>query len=381
MGIREKNISADVGDEILFRHSVRGYNTAEVDEYIYNMNADNEELKNECDELREKLDRALSEIEEYKKNEERVKELYARAERDGEKIISDAKSRAAHIIMRTSGQCGSIVEEMSRRVEEQKRVYNAAKEEMFEFRRRIFDMYKEHIRLINALAEAAGASEKDALSQDELSDFDAMMSDVGYDGKISEELALEIERIKRGDTADKKTDGSREDFKNDSENDLEKNSEKDSEKDSETKAESNAETEANVVPDFENPENSENSENNNDNNEKNEKNEKNVSDGNEINEYIPYANGEGESDGFELGRADMPDFVDDDDVDEFYNENDEEFYPSSEDGVLTGTVGSFGFDIESAIDNARENSKSSGRRNKKQSVIRDAYDSVTEDDG
>lgn len=363
MGIREKNISADVGDEVLFRHSVKGYNTAEVDEYIYNMNADNEELKNECDELREKLDRALSEIEEYKKNEERVKELYARAERDGEKIISDAKSKAAHIIMRTSGQCGSIVEEMSRRVEEQKHVYNAAKEEMFEFRRRIFDMYKEHIRLINALAEAAGASEKDALSQDELSDFDAMMSDVGYDGKISEELALEIERIKRGDTADKKTDGSREDFKNNSENDLEKNSEKDSE----TKAESNAETEAKAVPDFEN------SENNNE--------EKKVSDGNEINEYIPYANGEGESDGFELGRADMPDFVDDDDVDEFYNENDEEFYPSSEDGVLTGTVGSFGFDIESAIDNARENSKSSGRRNKKQSVIRDAYDSVAEDDG
>lgn len=196
-----------VEEEVLFRRSVRGYNMMEVDEYISGIRSDIDNLRSECARLSEELEAANAELEDFRKKEEDAEAVYLRAESEAkkiledaeseaEKILSEAKSRAAHTIMRTSSQCNKISAAMARQVVEQRRLYSAAKAEVFSFREKLFEMYKEHIGKINTFAEAAGASDRDALTAEEINAFFELMGDGGFDSSVSDEARSEVDRLR-----------------------------------------------------------------------------------------------------------------------------------------------------------------------------------------
>lgn len=197
-----KNMSAFPGKDIAFRRAFRGYNTEEVDSYVEYTQTDIEALQRETYQLQRKLEEAYDEIEGYKRAEKVKKDLFAEAKEEADKIIHDAKTRAAHIIMRTSSQCNRIVADMVSQVEEQKNIYDATKKEILRFRTELFREYTTHIRKINAFVEAAGIFDSDALSDEDIDGFISVIHGNGdedglsLDYEIGDEVEIEVERIK-----------------------------------------------------------------------------------------------------------------------------------------------------------------------------------------
>ena len=140
-----------------FKKSFRGYNADEVDEFVKNSEDEREALKEEIKKLEKKLDRTEMQLEKYMRAEAVSGDIIAGAKAEADGILSDAKNRAAKAIVRAGRQRARIVADMVAQVEEQKSVYDAARREVMNFRSELFGMYGEHIKRINAYAEAAGA--------------------------------------------------------------------------------------------------------------------------------------------------------------------------------------------------------------------------------
>ena len=140
-----------------FKKSFRGYSTGEVDEFIAKSKDENEALKEEIKKLERKLDRTEMQLEKYIRAEAVSGDMIANAKTEAEGILSDAKSRAARAIVRAGRQRARIVADMVAQIEEQKNVYDAARREVMDFRAELFRQYGDHIKRINAFAEAAGA--------------------------------------------------------------------------------------------------------------------------------------------------------------------------------------------------------------------------------
>ena len=201
--MENNNYAAEPQETVIeFNRVFRGYNPAEVDSCIESLVADIEALKSEALSLKKKLDAANEEIGRYKSDEKLRKDMLAEAKNEADKIVRDAKSRAAHVIMRTSRQCNRIVGDMVAQVEEQKNIYDATKKEVLRFRSNLFGEYTEHIRKINALVEAAGVFDTDALDEEDINGFITMLhedntaneKDGEYD--VSEDIRKKIEKIK-----------------------------------------------------------------------------------------------------------------------------------------------------------------------------------------
>ncbi len=188
-----------------FKKAFRGYNCEEVDEYVENIAKDMDSLRGEVSDLYRKLSAASEEIEKYRREEAVRGDIIKEAKKNADGILNDAKGRAAKVIIRTSRQCNRIVADMVSQVEEQKNIYESAKQEVLKFRSNLFSLYKEHINKINAYSEAAGVFETDALSKSELDSFikllgDDPASDIEEDSApfyVGSQVEEEVEKIKK----------------------------------------------------------------------------------------------------------------------------------------------------------------------------------------
>ncbi len=164
-------------EDVVFRRSLRGYNTVDVDEYIDALNRDIDSLRGELADLYKRLDAANREIAGYKNAETFRGDLLDEAKHNAEEIIKQAKNKAAHIIIKTTNQCNHIVSNMVSQVEEQKKIYEATRKEVLRFRSELFDKYTDHIKRINAFTEAAGVFERsDSFNESEMDDYIASLS-------------------------------------------------------------------------------------------------------------------------------------------------------------------------------------------------------------
>jgi len=197
-------MSREKSNEVL-RKSFRGYNVDDVDELIDTLNNDISSLKAECASLYEKLKASKEEVEKYRRTEAVSGDIIKEAKTKADGIVNDAKGRAARVIIRTSRQCNRIVADMVSQVEEQKNIYETAKQEVLKFRRDLFNLYADHVKKINAYSEAAGVFDADALSQSELESFIKLLGnddiaddrDEGFgDTETSAQIEEKVNRIK-----------------------------------------------------------------------------------------------------------------------------------------------------------------------------------------
>ena len=187
-----------------FKKSFRGYSREEVDEYVENAARDIDSLRGEISDLCRKLSAANEEIEKYHREEAVRGDIIKEAKKNADDILNDAKGRAAKVIIRTSRQCNRIVADMVSQVEEQKNIYESAKQEVLRFRSNLFSLYKEHINKINAYSEAAGVFETDALSKSELDSFIKLLGEDPEDeidddsipSRVGSQIEEEVEKIK-----------------------------------------------------------------------------------------------------------------------------------------------------------------------------------------
>ena len=85
-------------DSASFKRSFRGYNTAEVDEYVETVKKDMDTLRAELADVYKKYSDASAIVEKYRREEAVRGDIIKGANEKADDIVNDAKSRAARVI-------------------------------------------------------------------------------------------------------------------------------------------------------------------------------------------------------------------------------------------------------------------------------------------
>lgn len=346
-------------EEILFRRSIKGYNMMEVDEYISTVNANMDALRKERDELARKLAVMRVELEKHRKNEMAVKTLYDRAESEAEKLYENAKSQAAKLLADTESKCNKLLTDTksecdklatdtARQVKEQRQIFEATRGETNRIRKEVIEMCRDLVDRMNLFADAASECGTDVPTAEEIKVYAENGEDT-YETEVSEASTAETLQNDRSSFV-----MSDDDFVGLS--------------DAPSKAGSGDGIDPAFVfttDDFDEFEGFEEEEN-----------------GEEGQDFIPVefeseADKPSGGDGEDHYADDFgDDFYADDDSNEFYTEDDDEFYPSTGENPITGTVSSFGFDMPKGGKKPKENK----HKVKKTMSLTDEFDAVAAED-
>ena len=113
-----------------FSKSIKGYNPAEVDEYIEFLIGKYTEVYRENNELERKLHVVVTNLDEIKDEEESIRSTLLSAQKMADKIVKDATDRADVVTGAIKERCDAVIAEFKEQLK-------AEKEEMWELRTRI----------------------------------------------------------------------------------------------------------------------------------------------------------------------------------------------------------------------------------------------------
>ncbi len=142
-----------------------GYRTEDVDEFVTKAIEIIKALQEENQELTEKMSVLAESLEKYREDEESLRAALIGAQKLGDSILKDSRSKAEVILRDATTEADHIVEEAHARLERERAEYEALKAEVSKFREGLFDMYKSHIDQITHLPhkeKPAGAKQKAA---------------------------------------------------------------------------------------------------------------------------------------------------------------------------------------------------------------------------
>lgn len=141
-----------------------GYSPEEVDSFLTQIENDLRLMQQELDDSNEKIQLLADKVREYKDSEDDLKNALLLAQKQARQVIKDAEEKAAQIEADARASVDSVKseamlssEEQLRRITEQLNREHAhlveTKKQVADFKRSLFDMYKEHLELISALPE------------------------------------------------------------------------------------------------------------------------------------------------------------------------------------------------------------------------------------
>ncbi|MFS8541691.1 MAG: DivIVA domain-containing protein, partial [Tissierellales bacterium] len=119
-----------------FRRSIRGYNEAEVDEFLDEVMKDFEKLYKENMELKDKILVLNEQIDRYNSLEHTLKETLIVAQSTADEVISAAKEKAKNIIENANVEAKRLIDEANEEVYRIKKAYENLLREMFLFKTR-----------------------------------------------------------------------------------------------------------------------------------------------------------------------------------------------------------------------------------------------------
>jgi cell division initiation protein len=119
-----------------FRRSIRGYNEAEVDEFLDEVMKDFEKLYKENMELKDKILVLNEQIDRYNSLEHTLKETLIVAQSTADEVISAAKEKAKTIVENANIEAKRLIDEANEEVYRIKKAYENLLREMFLFKTR-----------------------------------------------------------------------------------------------------------------------------------------------------------------------------------------------------------------------------------------------------
>ncbi|MBQ6905660.1 MAG: DivIVA domain-containing protein [Clostridia bacterium] len=175
-----------------FSKSVRGYNPAEVDEYIELLIEKYTELYRENNELERKLKSVGSKLDQMRDEEESIRSTLLNAQKMAEKIVTDANTRADAITASIKERCDGIIAKFRAELSEEKDEMWEIRTRILDFKKSLFDAYREHIK---SLQELSVNEIEDIVLPDEDKIVSDIISDV-KDAVMIETQTMQFEEIK-----------------------------------------------------------------------------------------------------------------------------------------------------------------------------------------
>lgn len=150
-----------------FKTALKGYNTAEVDEHLGFVQSKYTELYRAYNELEHKFAACEAELEQFRKNEDAIRRALVNAQNAGARIMREAGDRSQLILQSTKESCKQILADFDREIERKQDTLQALKTEVFEFKSRMFTIYREHIELLEGISPEGEDSKQWQLAPEE----------------------------------------------------------------------------------------------------------------------------------------------------------------------------------------------------------------------
>lgn len=135
-----------------FNKAVRGYNAAEVDEYLeFLIDKYTEAYRRNC-ELENELRKTKSKYSELHHDEDTIRAVIVKAQKLGENIVKQAKAEAEAIIEATKEKCSEKIVEAEKKIIESRAEIEKAKALSDAFKNSLYEQYVEHLKALKALS-------------------------------------------------------------------------------------------------------------------------------------------------------------------------------------------------------------------------------------
>ena len=127
------------------------YDAAEVDQFIDDVVVTVEQLTAEMADLLRKLDILAKKIEQYREDEETVRNALLTTQKMTDSAVKEAQAKAAYIIKAAEKKSRSILTEAEMATEREKDKFEALHAETAKLRREIIALYKKHLAVVEEM--------------------------------------------------------------------------------------------------------------------------------------------------------------------------------------------------------------------------------------
>lgn len=132
-----------------------GYRAEDVDSFIDEVIASFEQLKKEKTNLVHKIDILATRVEQYRAEEETVRNALLASQKVSDACIREAKDKAARIVREAEAKAQSLLVEANRTTATEKDNYLQLQADAVALRSELIQLYKSHIQNINDLPTSA----------------------------------------------------------------------------------------------------------------------------------------------------------------------------------------------------------------------------------
>ncbi len=135
--------------EISFRRAGKnGYNAADVDDFIDEVTATVEQLVAERNDCVRKMDILAGKIEQYREDEETVRNALLTSQKLADSTMKEAQNKADYIIKAAEKRSRAILTEAEMATEREKDKFEALHSETAKLRGEIIELYKKHLSMV-----------------------------------------------------------------------------------------------------------------------------------------------------------------------------------------------------------------------------------------
>lgn len=160
--------------------SGKGYNADDVDNFIERVRESYEELSKKTIDQGEKIEKLETEkrksdekikilaekAEEYRAQEDEIKDALISAQKLGDASVREARHKAEIILNDANLKAERIIAGSDKKAYEQRKELERLQNEASDFRAKLLNMYKEHLTLINAMPVQRAEPEQEEIKQE-----------------------------------------------------------------------------------------------------------------------------------------------------------------------------------------------------------------------
>lgn len=145
-------ITIDEIKNVSFRKAGRqGYMAEDVDEFIDEVIAAFEQLKKEKTNLVHKIDVLATRVEQYRADEETVRNALLASQKVSDACIREAKEKASKIVREAEAKAQQLLVDTNRMTATEKENYLLLKADAVKLKSELIELYKNHLQIINDL--------------------------------------------------------------------------------------------------------------------------------------------------------------------------------------------------------------------------------------
>lgn len=138
-----------------------GYRAEDVDSFIDEVIATFEQLKKEKTNLVHKIDRLATRVEEYRSDEETVRNALLTSQKMSDACIKEAREKSAKIIRDAEEKAQALLAEANKTTALEKENYLQLQADAVNLRNELIELYRSHIKAIDDLPTSVDLTEKE----------------------------------------------------------------------------------------------------------------------------------------------------------------------------------------------------------------------------